>query len=134
MDPHANLKEQLRLSHEIVQMIEGYPPEQEGIGWEEEVLEPVKDCAEALSGLVVALDEWRRQGGFDPYVTIQSPDKRVRDALSDILNYNWPSEHADYDRSIESGDIEPMPGSGHVFEALVTVREWLDQREIALDE
>lgn len=57
------------------------------------------------------------------------PSKRIRDALADILAYNWPSEQADYAHAIEVGDIEPMPGSGHVYEALVTVRKWLDEGE-----
>lgn len=57
---------------------------------------------------------------------LQPPSKLVRDALSDILNYNWSDEETDYEHSIESGDIEPMPGSGHVFEALTTVRAYLD--------
>lgn len=60
---------------------------------------------------------------------LRAPDKRVRDALSAILSYNWPSEETDYERSIESGDIEPMPGSGHVFEALTIVRAYLDGQE-----
>lgn len=57
---------------------------------------------------------------------LQPPDKRVRDALSDILNYHWDAEETDYEQSIEQGDIEPGPGSGHVFEALTTVRDYLD--------
>jgi len=53
MDPIANLKEQLRLA-ERLQFF--------GIRTNEE-----KDDAARLAALVIALAEWRANGGFDPY-------------------------------------------------------------------
>lgn len=54
MDPKANLAEQLRLSSRIVYQYENEKPLNE-------------ENVYRLAELVIALDEWRRKGGFSPY-------------------------------------------------------------------
>lgn len=51
LDPDANLKEQRELAKKILDRDDG--------NYE----------AAALAELVLALDEWRKAGGFDPYGT-----------------------------------------------------------------
>jgi hypothetical protein len=55
MDPMVNLKEQLELANEIVSITDAG-------GTHIDV-----ETADRLAELVLALDEWRRNGGFDPY-------------------------------------------------------------------
>jgi hypothetical protein len=55
MDAMVNLKEQLELANEIVSIT--------GAGGTHIDVE----TADRLAELVLALDEWRRNGGFDPY-------------------------------------------------------------------
>ena len=64
MDPKANIKRQRELAKEIHAI------------WDDcngdgtltaEQAEVVADKANELAELVLALDEWRRKGGFDPY-------------------------------------------------------------------
>jgi len=55
MDPVANLKEQLELANDIVKQTA------EGCTFID------VETADRLAELVLALDEWRRKGGFDPY-------------------------------------------------------------------
>jgi hypothetical protein len=56
MDPIANLEEQRRLAAEIIASWDGTPNQAYPI-----------PAAQRLAELVLALDEWRRKGGFDPY-------------------------------------------------------------------
>jgi len=55
MDPIANLKQQIELARKMRSDIEqnGYVD---------------INCAERLAELVLELDEWRTNGGFDPYI------------------------------------------------------------------
>jgi hypothetical protein len=64
MDPAANLKEQRELAAKIIEDVD-----REG-EWSREGLEETASDAERLAELVQALDEWRRNGGFDPYTTV----------------------------------------------------------------
>lgn len=64
MDPKANLAEQLKLVALILN------PPQDSSGCHECGAEyDLADRAERLAELVLALDEWRRAGGFDPYAS-----------------------------------------------------------------
>jgi len=54
MDPNENLTRQRELATALV--------EREPVEWRS-----ATEAAEELAGLVLALDEWRRSGGFDPY-------------------------------------------------------------------
>ena len=58
MDPKTNLREQLQLARTIQHQ------------WDHNKMPDIDDCAR-LCELVIALDEWRRKGGFDPYGTEQ---------------------------------------------------------------
>lgn len=60
MDPIANLREQVTRAKTIQALwdVEIDPPDLEAMAHE----------AARLSELVLALDEWRKKGGFDPYV------------------------------------------------------------------
>jgi hypothetical protein len=60
MDPKANLEEQLALAASIMAAVDA--ADEETGEWELD-----KDDATRLAELVIALDEWRRKGGFDPY-------------------------------------------------------------------
>lgn len=59
MDPHANLAEQITLAHEIINLTDNNAPVPE-------------ETADRLAELVLALDEWRRKGGWDPYSVVIS--------------------------------------------------------------
>jgi hypothetical protein len=52
MDPVANLQEQIRLAHDLLHGVD---------------LPDRYEISNRLAELVLALDEWRRSGGFDPY-------------------------------------------------------------------
>jgi hypothetical protein len=56
MDPEANLKEQRELANELIARIDA-----------EDANFNIEEKAERLAELVLALDEWRRKGGYDPY-------------------------------------------------------------------
>lgn len=56
MDPIANLREQLDLAQRIVEH-----------GRRGHVMSSLIADGERLAELVLALDEWRSNGGFDPY-------------------------------------------------------------------
>lgn len=47
----------------------------------------------------------------------------LRAAIQRIVDYNWPSEAADYERAEDEGNDQ----EGHVFEDLVLVNEWLNE-------
>lgn len=55
MDPHANLKQQRELARGLIASYSRPPHEVDGA-----------DAAE-LAEHVLALDDWRLSGGFDPY-------------------------------------------------------------------
>lgn len=56
MDPNENLAAQLQLSARLL--------------WQAENDKPISsDDVAKLAELVICLDEWRRAGGFDPYVS-----------------------------------------------------------------
>lgn len=55
MDPHANIAEQLSLAASI---IDSYDNDNERVD---------EHDAARLAELVIALDEWRKAGGFNPY-------------------------------------------------------------------
>jgi hypothetical protein len=60
MDPNENIKRQRELCAEM-------------LGRDLTHTE-VTDVGYELAELSRALDEWRAKGGFDPYITLQSPD------------------------------------------------------------
>jgi hypothetical protein len=67
MDPNANVEEQRAIAQQILDM--GNTLEHRETG------KPTISkwaLADRLAELVLALDEWRRKGGFDPYAPEQS--------------------------------------------------------------
>lgn len=62
MDPKKNIEEQIALANAIIADIDDADPDEDM-----DALDGVLANAEKLSQLVLALDEWRRKGGFDPY-------------------------------------------------------------------
>jgi hypothetical protein len=123
MDPQANIKRQRELAANIIGRVDAGPH----VGQSEEDHRYQLDAeADELAELVLALDEWRRKGGFDPYST---NSRRVLEAMRSIVDYNWADEEEDYAKSVRVGDIEPAPGSGHVYEALTIVSAFLTQLE-----
>lgn len=65
MDPIANLKEQRKISREIISIIDSKTSDNGELPNED--AQQIADLANELAELVLALDEWRRSGGFDPY-------------------------------------------------------------------
>lgn len=65
MDPNANIREQLELAREVQDVCES----QDAV--DANKMPDLMDVAR-LAELVLALDEWRRNGGFDPY---RSPEE-----------------------------------------------------------
>lgn len=61
MDPIANIKEQRDLAAAIIERTDA-ADRGEDATW-------LIDYAQRLAELVIALDEWRTNGGFDPYTT-----------------------------------------------------------------
>lgn len=59
MDPNANIQEQREIAAEIVTIIDSTDADQR--------LVEISDLASRLADLVIALDEWRSKGGYDPY-------------------------------------------------------------------
>lgn len=65
MDPIANIKRQHRIAEEIVSLWSACDQDgQLAIADSDLAAEYANDLAE----LVLALDEWRKSGGFDPYL------------------------------------------------------------------
>jgi hypothetical protein len=62
MDPQANIERQRKLAAEIIALEEDWVP---GDDVDHDNL--LASYAIELCELVVALDEWRRRGGYDPY-------------------------------------------------------------------
>lgn len=63
MDPHANLERQRQIAREISERGNRLESRETGKG----VTWSLADLADELAELVLALDEWRAKGGFDPY-------------------------------------------------------------------
>lgn len=60
MDPQANLEEQL----ELAESIQGITANEDR---DTDDLLRVEEKAVRLAELVLAMDEWRKKGGYDPY-------------------------------------------------------------------
>lgn len=60
MDPKANLKEQIELAKQILEIEDHCTNDTEN----------VVDLGSRLAELVLALDEWQRKGGFSPYAQV----------------------------------------------------------------
>jgi hypothetical protein len=66
MDPNKNVERQRELATAMGEIASTSP----GDSWAEtdmDVLEHFAELSIELCELVVALDEWRRRGGYDPY-------------------------------------------------------------------
>lgn len=64
MDPISNLAEQRDIAQAILCEVD------RANSWKNDYvmdINCINDLAERLAELVLALDEWRRKGGFDPY-------------------------------------------------------------------
>lgn len=61
MDPNANITRQCELAQQII--------DEQDIELPEIDVEVMQNQAIELAELALALDEWRRKGGFDPYRT-----------------------------------------------------------------
>jgi len=48
-------------------------------------------------------------------------DKTILDLIQHLVNYNWRDEERDYEEMEEQ--------SGHIFEGLQQIQEWLDQQK-----
>ncbi len=57
MDPAANLREQVGIAEQLVAIADLEQPDDRR----------TMQLGERLAELVLALDGWRRRGGFDPY-------------------------------------------------------------------
>lgn len=62
MDPIANIREQREIAQRIIARPQTIATHSDG-----EKPYSVVGSAARLAELVLALDEWRRSGGFDPY-------------------------------------------------------------------
>jgi len=60
MDPVANIRQQIGIARVILALQDGE--------WDESTTQAIAENGHALAELVLALDEWRRKGGFDPYI------------------------------------------------------------------
>lgn len=69
MDPIANLKEQLDIAKNIQQLWDEQC-DNHGKLFGKEPHRQAAEYAERLAELVIALDECRRKGGFDPYTPV----------------------------------------------------------------
>lgn len=67
MDPIANLRDQRELARSIQHLADRRSAPR-GVDWENDAVR--------LAELVLALDEWRMKGGFDPY----SPTRPIQPA------------------------------------------------------
>lgn len=56
-------------------------------------------------------------------------DHTTRQALRDVITYNWDDELVDYKHAVEQGDIE-HDDDGHVFVKLVTLENYLSGTNI----
>jgi hypothetical protein len=69
MDPHANVREQRELAAKIVALIDEGTRDDGTLV--DEAAQEIAELADRLAELVQALDEWRRNGGFDPYTNTE---------------------------------------------------------------
>jgi hypothetical protein len=65
MDPKANIKRQREIAKEIIQIADATT---RAGSYTEPLVATMEDAATELAELVIALDEWRLKGGFDPYL------------------------------------------------------------------
>lgn len=72
-----------------------------------------------LNGATVG--RWR----FGGEPKARSPSDRVLDAMREIVNYNLPSEEADYERWREEDDAIDAPDNGHIVHQLRIADEYL---------
>jgi hypothetical protein len=72
MDPISNLREQLELSRDIIALVNGTHER----GMTEEERAKNESRGERLAWAVLALDEWRRNGGSDPYQNAHQGDNK----------------------------------------------------------
>lgn len=104
MDPEANIREQLEIARQLRELLN--PPElvtpEEGSDTGLEVIA----LADRLSDLVIALDEWRRRGGFDPYA--KASELTLAERVQAVL-----------DEPIMPASIAPEPAD----KALLRIRE-----------
>lgn len=71
MDPNANIKEQRETAAAMIALAD-----KEEFGGEDGMTEFTR-LAERLAELVQALDEWRTNGGFDPYAPEPEPQEII---------------------------------------------------------
>lgn len=95
MDPNANITEQRELAQRIV----ARPQTILSHGDDKSDRYSLPDSAARLAELVIALDEWRRSGGFDPYA--QSSD--LRDEIKAALEGD--SNDAEHDALVAVADF-----------------------------
>jgi hypothetical protein len=87
MDPNANLREQLDLARSIIEAIDETPDDselspEEFASHDEDIAdrnEDIANWANQLAERVIALDEWRRKGGFDPYTPTPAGETHIVD-------------------------------------------------------
>jgi len=77
MDPTENMKRQIALAEELVRLADLPHPKNTTEG-DRRVSARLR-AGDELAELVIALDEWRRSGGFDPY---QDPHKVLIDGAA----------------------------------------------------
>lgn len=75
-------------------------------------------------------DPWRCHGAAARHTSIRKlrsvmtvVDARVRSAIQDVVDYNWPTERVDYERQDARGREH------HVFRALSMLAAWLTETE-----
>lgn len=94
MDPRANIKRQIELAKEIVQgsellykLRDSEFPEFDSER-AAEVADAYENAAFELAELVIALDGWRKTGGFDPYgiQDLGADDRRYDDWQLEVMN------------------------------------------------
>ena len=64
MDPHANIYQQREVAGGIISMLDSGGTDGSGGNYE---MFDIEDIARTLAELVLALDQWRLKGGYDPY-------------------------------------------------------------------
>jgi hypothetical protein len=65
MDPQANIREQRELAQQIIDRTDAADKDDRPFTGKEQTAH--MEDADRLAELVLALDEWRRRGGYDPY-------------------------------------------------------------------
>jgi hypothetical protein len=113
MDPTANIEEQVEIARSIARkaMPQDMPP----------TFLPIITEAQRLAELVIALDEWRNQGGFAPAAAPASTDTDQLLAIHRMLfPERYPREvqpdHVFWENHDESDCISTPEMGGAVFE------------------